>query len=252
MEIRVNNDETLITTTFYKFINLVDLYELKLQLIKFCNENKIKGTILLAKEGINSTISGTRLAIDKLYQYILSFPYFTDLEFKESLHCYQPFKRMKVKIKEEIITFKVALDMDKRGKYLDSKNWDTFLNQNDILLIDTRNDYEVAFGTFRNAINPSTKNFTDFPIWAESYLNNCSREKPVLMYCTGGVRCEKSTAYLIQKMGFKEVYHLKGGILKYLKDSQNKNNNWIGSCFVFDDRLAVDSNLSSIEDINNE
>jgi UPF0176 protein len=240
-----------IVTTFYKFVALTDLPELKLQLIKFCRENEIKGTILIAEEGINSTVTGTRESIDKFYTFIKSIDQFDDLEFKESLNAYMPFKRLKIKIRKEIVTFKVGVDAAKNsGVALNADEWDKLLATPEAIVIDTRNDYEVAFGTFKGAINPKTRVFTELPNWVENNLTDNDKEKPVLMFCTGGIRCEKSTAYMKQ-IGFKKVYHLKGGVLKYLEDTNNRNQNWLGTCFVFDDRLALNPDLTPTQDACN-
>jgi len=243
----VDHIEDFVITTFYKFISLTEIDELKLMFLKYCNAQKIKGTILLASEGVNATISGSREAIDGFYNFTKGIPLLTDLEFKESFCEYQPFKKMKVRIKKEIVTFKVEnLNLSNRGQYLNSEQWDKLITSKDVMVIDTRNDYEIDYGSFKNAIDPKTKNFSDFPDWVEQNLSNEHKDKTILMYCTGGVRCEKSTAYLKQ-LGFNNVFHLKGGILKYLEESKNKNNLWHGSCYVFDDRYIVDSKLRSIK-----
>ena len=187
----------------------------------------------------------TREAIDMLYKYLESLEQFHDIEFKESLLDYFPFKKMKVNIKKEIVTFKMdKLNMLKTGKYLNSDSWDEIIEDENTIVVDTRNDYEVAMGTFKNSVNPQTENFSDFPEWAQKNLK--SPEQKVAMFCTGGVRCEKSTAYL-KKLGFKNVYHLKGGIIQYLIDKKGKKSMWEGNCFVFDDRYAIDSNLNPIK-----
>lgn len=246
----MNSSENFVVTTFYKFVKLIDLPELKLQLLKFCNEAKIKGTILIAEEGINSTITGSREAIDNFYKFIKSIPEFSDLTFKESISEFPPFRKMKVKIKHEIVTFKVDLDINNRGEYLTPEEWDKYLDKEDVLVIDTRNDYEVALGTFKNAIDPKTKAFTDLPNWVKENLTEEHKEKTILMFCTGGIRCEKSTAYMKQQ-GFRKVYHLEGGILKYLENTKNTSNNWHGSCFIFDDRSALTSDLTALEEARN-
>lgn len=233
-------------TTYYKFTPLNDLSELKLQFTKFCNENDIKGTILFAKEGINSTIAGSRLAIDNFYTFIKQFECFADLEFKESVSECRPFKKLKIKIKEEVVTFKVPININNRGEYLKPKEWDEYLNKGNVIVIDTRNDFEVKMGTFKNAINPGIKAFTELPKWVEENLQETDKEKDILMFCTGGIRCEKSTAFMKQQ-GFKNVYHLEGGILKYFETTKNKNQNWRGNCFVFDDRISVSDNLTPIK-----
>lgn len=238
-----------VVTTFYKFIHLDDCTELKLQLHKICNELNIKGTILLASEGINATLSGERQEIDEFYNIITTFPQFTDLEFKESSNEEKPFKRMKVRLKKEIVTFKVKdLDMSKCGHYLNAEEWDQKLQDPKAIIIDTRNYYEVAFGTFKNAIDPKTHHFSQLPQWISENLIDADKDRPILMFCTGGIRCEKSTAYMLQQ-GFKQVYHLKGGVLQYFKESKNKNHMWQGECFVFDERLAVDAKLHPVEQL---
>ncbi len=240
-----------IITTYYKFIQLDDVNEIKLQLLKLCNEEKIKGTIVIAKEGINSTIAGSREAINNFYFFIKRIPYFSDLTFKESSSICRPFKKLKIKIKSEIVTFKVDVDPNQTGEYLSAEEWDSYLEREDVMVIDTRNDQEIAFGTFKNAINPKTTSFKEFPQWVEENLTSDDKDKKILMFCTGGIRCEKSTAFMRQN-GFKNVYHLEGGILKYLETTKNRSNNWIGSCFVFDDRLAVSSDLRPIGDVNDK
>jgi UPF0176 protein len=168
---------------------------------------------------------------------------FSDMEFKESFSEYLPFKKMKVRLKPEIVRLKQEnLDMSKVGEYLDSDQWDTMISRKDAVVIDTRNDYEVIFGTFKNATNPKTRIFSDLPQWVERNLKGVSKETPIAMFCTGGIRCEKSTSYM-KNIGFKNVYHLKGGILKYIEDKKGKESMWQGKCFVFDDRVAVDSEL---------
>jgi len=235
--------------SFYKFTPISNINDMQVSLLKYCKENEVKGTILLALEGINSTMAGSPEAIKGFCEFLRSIPEFSDMTFKSSIALLPPFKRTKVIIKKEIVTFKVDdLDVSQVGEYLSGAEWDAMLKNPEAVVIDTRNDYEVAFGTFHNAVDPKTKNFSDFPAWAEEALSDCDKERPIAMFCTGGVRCEKSTAYMKQR-GFKNVYHLKGGILQYLDETKNKNQMWKGSCFVFDDRLAVDSSLKSIEEM---
>jgi UPF0176 protein len=243
--------ENYIVTTFYKFIELDNLPEIRLQLIKVCNQQQIKGTILLAPEGVNATIAASRRSIDVFYQTMKANPLFSDIAFRESIFPYQPFKRMKVRLKQEIIRFKVNnLDISQSGEYLSPNEWDEMLKDPSVKIIDTRNDYEISFGTFKNAINPETRHFSEFPTWADSNINYDDKDQPILMFCTGGVRCEKSTAYLKQK-GLRKVYHLEGGILEYLRQTKNEKNNWLGNCFVFDDRIAVDSQMRGLIQENN-
>ncbi|MCE2992837.1 MAG: rhodanese-related sulfurtransferase [Alphaproteobacteria bacterium] len=231
-----------IVTTFYKFVNLDNVREIQLALYKSCYEHNILGTILLAEEGVNSTLVGDRKDIDQFYAFVESLGYFDGIEYKESECEYKPFSRLKVKIKPETIKFCIdALDTQKAGEKLAPEDWEKLLDSG-AMVIDTRNDYEIEFGTFVNAVNPKTKNFTDLVDWVEKNLQDYDKEKPIGMFCTGGVRCEKSTAYLIQK-GFKKVYHLDGGVMQYFIKAKNKAKYWIGRCFVFDDRVAVDVDL---------
>lgn len=235
--------------SFYKFINIEDLEGLRMFLLENCNAQNIKGTILIAGEGINGTVAGSQSDIEQFCALFNSLKGFEDVTYRQSYSFLPPFKRMKVNIKPEIITFKVDdLRIEEVGEHLNSDEWDALLKDPESIVIDTRNDYEIEFGTFYKAINPNTKNFSDFPQWVEENLSSQDKEKPIAMFCTGGVRCEKSTAYLKQK-GFKKVYHLKGGILQYLNDRQGKEHLWKGNCFVFDDRLAVDQDLKSVEEL---
>jgi UPF0176 protein len=193
---------------------------------------------------MNGTLCSTREIVDAFHRLVHSVKEFSDTEFKESLSSFHLFKKMYVKIKKEIVTFKVPdLDMSKNGKHLTTSEWNDMLNKPDIMVIDTRNTYEVSLGSFKNAINPQTENFGDFAKWAEENLSHLDHKQPIAMFCTGGVRCEKSTAYLKQRFGFENVYHLKGGILKYLEEVKKEESLWQGNCFVFDYRLAVDHQL---------
>ena len=237
------SDNIIIITSFYHFKILENYEELKDVLLSFCKAHNLKGTILLAREGINSTISGTRNDIDEFYSYIINDLNIPVTNFKESIADFKPFLKMKVRIKKEIVAMGVYdLDVDKfRGEYISSKDWDELIKQQDVVLIDTRNRYEVKLGTFLNAVNPNTKFFRQFPDWLEENRQILENKK-IAMFCTGGVRCEKSTSYL-KSQGFSDVYHLEGGILQYLEDTNNESRLWHGDCFVFDDRVAVDDNL---------
>lgn len=231
-----------VVTTFYKFVDLVDVNTIHLKVNKFCKSNQILGTIILASEGINGTIVATRESMNEFYEFIQDLNIFGQIDFKENSCHYAPFSKLKVKIKPEIVTFKVeGVDSKLTGKHLKPKEWEELLDSG-ALVIDTRNAHEVAMGTFKNAVDPKTQSFTDLVQWVEKNLTEEDKEKPIGMFCTGGVRCEKSTAYMLKK-GFKQVYHLDGGIIKYLLEAKNKNNYWTGQCFVFDDRIAIDSNL---------
>ncbi|MDR1139035.1 MAG: rhodanese-related sulfurtransferase [Rickettsiales bacterium] len=232
---------SFVIATFYHFVELSNYYDMKDEIKAACDDAELKGTILLAKEGINATISGERSAIDKTFDFLRSDYRLKDLTWKESAAEYQPFSKMKVRLKREIVNLGVDnLDISLRGKYVDPEYWDDFISRPDVLVIDTRNEYEVKLGKFKNAINPHTQCFREFSQWAKSFSEN--KDLKVAMYCTGGIRCEKSTAYM-KSLGFNDVYHLKGGILSYLENTHNKNGNWEGECFVFDDRIAVNNSL---------
>ena len=234
----------VVIAAFYHFASLPDYEAMRQPLLRFCNRHKLKGTILLAAEGVNSTISGSREAIDALLAHLRSDPRLAGLEHKESFHDNQPFMRMKVRLKKEIVRLGMdELDIDNRGIYVDPKEWDALISDPEVVLVDTRNDYEVHVGTFEGAVDPQTKNFRDLPEWVAKNLNP-DKHKKVAMFCTGGIRCEKSTA-LMKHMGFDEVYHLKGGILQYFEDTKNANGKWKGDCFVFDDRVAVNDKLEA-------
>ena len=225
--------------SFYKFVNLEDTQFLKTELLNFCNQHDIKGTIIVANEGINSTLSANQDSVDKFCKYLKSFDFLNDIEFKISFSEIRPFKKLKVKLKKEIVTFDIEeLDLSKKGAYLNPKEWDALIKKDDTIVIDARNYYEYAMGTFRGAINPHIHHFTELSKWLKGHLKESDKKQNVAMFCTGGIRCEKSTAYLKQ-LGFENVYHLKDGIIKYLEDNQkDPHSTWQGECFVFDDRIT--------------
>ena len=236
-------DESVIIIAFYRFVSLVDPRSIQEPLQGFCDKYDLKGTILLAQEGINGTLSGSRLGIDKLIGYLESQAVFDHLEYKESKADFQPFNRMKVRLKKEIVTIGIP-KVDPRcgvGTYVAPEDWNELITQEGVILIDTRNEYEVAVGTFKNAVNPQTRSFRSFPEYVKSELRD-KKNQPIAMFCTGGIRCEKSTAYLIEQ-GFQKVYHLKGGILKYLERVPKEQSLWEGECFVFDQRVTVNHEL---------
>ncbi len=234
----------IVVAAMYKFVGLPDFERLREPLLDFCVAQGIKGTLLLAHEGINGTVSGTREAIDKLLAYLRADPRFADIEHKESFEQGLPFYRMKVKLKKEIVTMGIEdIDPNKTvGTYVDPKDWNALISDPDVTLIDTRNYYEYNIGTFKGAINPETTSFRELPEYVAKNLDPVKHKK-VAMFCTGGIRCEKSTAFMKQQ-GFEEVYHLKGGILKYLEEIPKENTLWEGECFVFDNRVAVDHDLN--------
>ena len=233
----------IVVCALYKFVTLPDYGQLRQPLYDVMDSNQIKGTVLLAHEGINGTVAGTRIAIDALLNWLRTDPRLLELNCKESYTGIPPFNRTKVKLKNEIVTMGVEGIDPKRvvGTYVDPKDWNPLIADPEVLLIDTRNDYEYKVGTFKNAINPNTENFREFPRYVKEHLDP-GQHKKVAMFCTGGIRCEKSTAFL-KEQGFDEVYHLKGGILKYLEQVPEQETLWQGECFVFDERVTVNLKL---------
>ncbi len=238
----------IVLAALYKFVSLEDFEALREPLLDRCNALGIKGTLLLAREGINGTIAGSRRGIDAIVDYLRNDDMFggrlADLEVKESFDSGEPFYRMKVKLKKEIVTMGVnGIDPNRLvGRYIEPENWNELISDPDVILVDTRNDYECDIGSFKGAINPHTKTFREFPDYVKENLDP-EKNKKVAMFCTGGIRCEKSTAYLLEQ-GFEEVYHLKGGILKYFEEVPEEESLWEGECFVFDNRVAVKQDLS--------
>ena len=227
----------------YKFTSFDDPAALKGPLAQLACSQGVKGTLLLAREGINGTIAGLREGIDIVLAHIRDLPGCADLEWKESTASEMPFVRLKVRVKKEIVTMgrpgvnpRAAV-----GHYVEPKDWNDLISDPDVAVIDTRNDYEVAIGTFDGAIDPETRSFSEFPDWWKRN-HNLFQGKLIAMFCTGGIRCEKSTNYLISQ-GVKEVYHLKGGILKYLEEVPEEKSLWQGECFVFDQRVSVGHGL---------
>lgn len=235
--------EKYIVCAMYKFVALDDYEAMRAPLLEAMEQNGIKGTLLLASEGINGTVSGTREGIDNLLAYLNADARINPISYKESIHEDKPFYRTKVKLKKEIVTLGVE-GIDPRrtvGTYVKPKDWNDLISDPEVTVIDTRNDYEIEIGTFKHAIDPETKTFREFPEYVEKNLDP-SKNKKVAMFCTGGIRCEKSTAYL-KEQGFEEVYHLEGGILQYLEDVPKQESLWEGDCFVFDNRIAVNHDL---------
>ncbi|MEG3891763.1 rhodanese-related sulfurtransferase [Microcoleus sp. Z1_A1] len=232
-----------LTAALYKFVELPDFADLKAPLIDCCNNNNVKGTILLAQEGINGTIAGSSEGVHAVLAFLRSDPRFADLVHKESFSEKAPFYRLKIRLKREIVTMGVP-DINPRlmaGKYVKPDEWNKLLDDPDVVVVDVRNDFEVSMGTFEGAINPKTKSFSELPEWVRR--ETALRNKPkVAMFCTGGIRCEKSTAFL-RSQGFEEVYHLEGGILKYLETVPEAESRWEGECFVFDERVSVGQDL---------
>lgn len=235
--------EPIIVCALYKFVSLPDYRKIRQPLLDVMESNQIKGTLLLAQEGINGTIAGSRKGIDSLLTWLKADPRLAELDYKESFTDVPPFNRTKVKLKKEIVTLGVeGIDPQRVvGTYVSPKDWNDLISDPEVILIDTRNDYEYQVGTFKNAINPNTESFREFPQYIKDHLDP-EKHKKVAMFCTGGIRCEKSTAYL-KEQGFEEVYHLKGGILKYLEDVPVAETLWQGECFVFDERVTVNHQL---------
>ena len=229
--------------SLYKFTALAGYTALRTEVHGRMLSHDILGTILLAHEGINGTVAGKTEDIDLFVKWLQGRPEFQGIEIKSSYTDKYPFKRAKAKLKKEIVTMGVEnIDPNESvGTYVEAENWNNLIDDPEILLIDTRNEYEINVGQFENAINPHTTNFRQIPQYVNEHLDP-QKHKKVAMYCTGGIRCEKSTAFLKQQ-GFEEVYHLKGGILKYLEKVPQSESKWLGECFVFDDRVTVNHDL---------
>jgi UPF0176 protein len=233
----------IVVCALYKFVTLDNYQDLRQPLHDVMNVNEVRGTLLLANEGINGTIAGPRIAINHVLTWLRNDPRLSDIDVKESFTDNLPFNRAKVKLKKEIVTMGIEGIDPKRvvGTYVNPKDWNILISDPDVILVDTRNDYEFKVGTFRNAINPNTESFREFPNYALKNLDPIKHKK-VAMFCTGGIRCEKSTAFL-KEQGFDQVYHLKGGILKYLEEVPPEETLWEGECFVFDERVTVNLQL---------
>ncbi len=235
--------QNTVVCALYRFVDLVNYEEIQTPLLNIMNANQVKGTLLLASEGINGTIAGDQEGIDNVLNWLKSNPCLTDLTAKFSFDTENPFYRTKVKLKKEIVTLGVeGIDPNRVvGTYVKPKDWNALISDPEVLLVDTRNDYEISIGTFKNAIDPKTTNFREFPQYVKENLDP-KKHKKVAMFCTGGIRCEKSTAYL-KEQGFGEVYHLEGGVLKYLEEVPESETMWEGECFVFDNRVSVNHQL---------
>ena len=229
--------------TFYQFAELTDLIAKQQQIMAWCEAEAVKGTIILASEGINGTIAGNERAIASVLANLRRISNLSNLEHKKAKAEKAPFAKLKVKIKPEIVTLGLPeVDPNQQvGTYVDPEDWNQIISDPEVVIVDTRNDYEVEIGTFERAINPRTESFREFPQYAAQNLDPEQNPK-VAMFCTGGIRCEKASSYLLSQ-GFKEVYHLKGGILKYLEQVAPEESKWQGECFVFDERVAVKEGL---------
>jgi UPF0176 protein len=233
----------VVVSALYHFVTLENYQALRQPLHDFMIAHEIRGTLLLAQEGINGTVAGSRQSIDSLHAWLRSDERLKDLRTKESYDDSMPFYRTRVKLKKEIVTMGVEGIDPKQvvGTYVKPEDWNDLISDPEVTLIDTRNDYEVAIGTFKNAVDPETDTFRQFPDYVKNNMDP-KKQKKVAMFCTGGIRCEKSTAYL-KEQGFEEVYHLQGGILKYLETVPVEESLWQGECFVFDNRVSVDHQL---------
>lgn len=234
-------DEPVVVTAFYKFVSLPDFKEIRDQLLATCERVGMRGSILLASEGINGTVAAPRSASDEVFAWLRNDERFVDLEVKESFSTRLPFRRMKVRLKKEIVTFGQPVDPNKQvGTYVESSDWNEVISQPDVLVIDTRNVEEVSLGTFDHAVDPGTESFGEFADYVATL--DPSKNPKIAMFCTGGIRCEKASSYMLDQ-GFEEVFHLKGGILQYLEDIDPAESLWRGECFVFDERVTVDHDL---------
>ena len=235
------SDEPVVVTAFYKFVALRDYVEIRDALLAQCEEVGMRGSILLASEGINGTVAASREATDAVFEWLDNDERFAELDVKESLSKRLPFRRMKVRLKKEIVTFGQPVDpTDRVGTYVEPADWNEVIADPDTLVIDTRNVEEVSLGTFENAVDPGTESFGEFADYVAGL--DPSEHPKVAMFCTGGIRCEKASSYMLDQ-GFAEVFHLKGGILQYLEDVDPAESMWRGECFVFDERVTVDHEL---------
>ena len=242
-----HGDKYLVVAGFYKFFELDDLKKFQSSFKSIFYKTKIKGTILIANEGVNGTISGEKNEISKALKQLWKFNDLSDLRPKYSFASKNPFFRMKIKLKKEIVTLGIDNISPTKsvGNYIKAEDWNKFISDDSVLLIDTRNNYEVSIGSFKKALNPNINNFREFPEWVSKNLLPKGikiKNKKIAMFCTGGIRCEKSTSYL-KSLGFEDVSHLEGGILKYLEKTPESESQWDGSCFVFDYRVSVEHNL---------
>ena len=233
-----------LTAAFYRFVVLDDTEQLRPQLLAQCQAQQVKGNVLLAHEGINGTIAGPEAGVRAVLAWLRADPRLAALVHKEAWATEDPFYRMKVSLKREIVTLGVpdVHAATEAGTYVSPQDWNQLIDDPDVAVVDVRNDYEVAIGTFQGAIDPLTRSFSEFPQWVERNEALLRGKSKVAMFCTGGIRCEKSTAYLRQ-LGFENVYHLEGGILKYLETVAPEDSRWQGDCFVFDERVSVGHGL---------
>ena len=236
------NENFFKVAAFYSFVELLNIERLQRLFIEFLEREDIKGTVLLAKEGVNGTVAGRSNSIDKFKDFLKLNDLYLSQNFKTSSCKNDPFPRLKVKLKNEIVSIgsKLADPTKAVGEYVQPEDWNSLISQDDVLVLDTRNTYEFSIGTFKNSIQPETTNFREFPEWLEAIQIN--KNQKVAMFCTGGIRCEKASS-LMKSKGFNNIYHLQGGILNYMEKVDEKDSMWDGECFVFDDRVALNHNL---------
>jgi UPF0176 protein len=241
----MQDSNEILVATLYKFFKVNDLVALQDQLYAICNKNNVMGTILIANEGVNGTISAKPREIEKTLISIQKDDRFSEIEIKYSSTNKQPFHKMRVRLKKEIVTIGLPeINPNKIvGTYVKPEEWNDIISDPDVILIDTRNKFEIKIGSFKNALDPRTTSFRDFPEWVKKFKQDkTNTNKKIAMYCTGGIRCEKASS-LMKEEGFNEVYHLQGGILKYLEQVEKEKSLWEGECFVFDDRVCLTENL---------
>jgi len=239
--------KSIVIAAFYKFVSLPEFETMRVPILKKMQEIGILGTIILAHEGVNGSFAGSREQMDSFYEFMHSYcPEFVDLNFKETFDPVNPFEKSKVKLRKEIVTMGISAVQPAcdPATYLTPEQWNEMIKDPDVIVLDTRNDYEFELGTFKNAINPDIENFREFPDYVERELLD-KKDKKIAMFCTGGIRCEKTTTYL-KEQGFEHVYQLHNGILNYIEAMPQEESTWEGSCFVFDDRVAVDQHLTRV------
>jgi UPF0176 protein len=237
------NSLNVVITTFYFFTSFKEgIHLFKEKLEDFCKKNNILGTVLIAEEGINGTLSIFKDKINIFYSFFEGYKELEDIIFKESYYSSHPFGKLKIRIKKEVVSSGGTQCIYNPGSYIKPNDWDNFISRPDVINIDTRNDFEYIIGTFEGSINPQTETFREFKDWCEENLKD--KNQIITSFCTGGVRCEKSTSWL-KSIGYKNVFHLEGGIIGYFIETQNKNNKWKGDCFVFDDRVVINDKLEA-------
>ena len=241
----MTNKNEILVAALYKFVEIDDLLSLQSNLYEICEKNNIMGTILIANEGINGTISGKNNEINQTISLLKSDKRFANIEIKYSSTNKQPFHRMKVRLKKEIVTIGLPqINPNKKvGTYVKPEDWNDLISDPNVIVIDTRNKYETKIGSFQNALDPETSSFREFPDWVKKFKSSKENaNKKIAMFCTGGIRCEKASS-LMKEEGFEDVYHLQGGILKYLETIDKENSLWNGECFVFDQRVCLTDEL---------